>query len=250
VEPEPSPDELSAVAHVAGRIIAPPSMSDWYENYARNHVRRLAHDLAIIRACCAADGKLVEFGSIPPILIGALAKQGFAVTGVDVDPSRFADSLDRLGVEVRRCDIERERLPFGDGSFDCATFNELLEHLRLDPIFTTREVFRVLKPGGKLLLSTPNLRSMVGLRNLLLKNRGAWCSGGIYDEYEKLTMLGHMGHVREYTTREVGEFLIRVGFGVERIIYRGDAAGWKEQLVTRALPGLKRFFTCVATKPL
>jgi hypothetical protein len=61
-------------------------------------------------------------GSIPPILTGAQANRGFAVTGIDIDPSRFADSLDRLGVEVRRCDIERGRLPFADGSFDCATF--------------------------------------------------------------------------------------------------------------------------------
>jgi SAM-dependent methyltransferase len=48
-----------------------------------------------------------------------------------------------------------ERLPFADASFDLVTCSEVLEHIRT-PSRALREMHRVLKPGGTLLLSTPS----------------------------------------------------------------------------------------------
>jgi ubiquinone/menaquinone biosynthesis C-methylase UbiE len=48
-----------------------------------------------------------------------------------------------------------ERLPFCDNEFDLLWCSEVIEHL-LDPAFTIQEFKRVLKPGGKLLMTTPN----------------------------------------------------------------------------------------------
>jgi ubiquinone/menaquinone biosynthesis C-methylase UbiE len=51
-----------------------------------------------------------------------------------------------------------EALPFRDGSFDCLLLSEVIEHLDA-PQFSIREAVRVLKSGGRLLITTPNYRS-------------------------------------------------------------------------------------------
>ncbi len=57
-----------------------------------------------------------------------------------------------------------KRLPFEDNSFDLVTCQTLLIHLD-SPILAVKEMFRVLKPGGKVLISEPNNFSQSTFRN-------------------------------------------------------------------------------------
>src|SRR5262249_49789596 len=143
---------------------------------------------------------------------------------------------------------EHSPLPFDDDAFNVVVFNEVFEHLRINPIFTLGEVRRVLKPGGRVLLATPNLRSANGLGNFLLRGRAMSCGGGLFYEYQKLCNLGHMGHVREYTTREVIEFLTAIGFRVEEITYRGVVAGIPNWIIINLVPALRPFVSYRAVK--
>jgi ubiquinone/menaquinone biosynthesis C-methylase UbiE len=52
-----------------------------------------------------------------------------------------------------------ERLPLADESFDCILLSEVIEHLEA-PQISIREASRVLRPGGRLLVTTPNYRSL------------------------------------------------------------------------------------------
>lgn len=52
-----------------------------------------------------------------------------------------------------------ERLPLADESFDCVLLSEVIEHLKA-PKISIREASRVLRPGGRLLVTTPNYRSL------------------------------------------------------------------------------------------
>ena len=127
-------------------------------------------------------------------------------------------------------------------------FNELFEHLRINPIFTMREIHRVLKPGGRLMLSTPSLRSLRGLANLLLKDKSFSVSANLYEAYEKLEWLGHMGHVREYTATEVTVFLDRLGFDIDALVFRGRDPNNLINRIIGVFPALKPFVTYVARR--
>lgn len=241
--------DLVLLADLAQRIQPnDTALQAWFDRYCEQHYQRLARDLEIVRAHVRPKARVLEYGAIPLLMTGALAASDFDVRAIDIRPERFAAAIDALGLEVIRCDVETDSLPFARGEFDAVLFNEIFEHLRIDPIFTLREALRVLKPGGVLLLSTPNLRSFRGLRNLILHNRGYAVSAGVYEQYAKLETLGHMGHVREYTTDEVVDFLGRIGFRVEKVIYRGGHGRGVVGLAERLLPSLRPFFSVVARK--
>jgi len=80
---------------------------------------------------------------------------GNIVIGVDIDARALSLAHTRLGIATVSLDLNRERLPFDDGSFDIVVAGEVLEHL-VDPGFAVSEARRVLVPGGRLIGSVPN----------------------------------------------------------------------------------------------
>ncbi len=245
----PADRSLQTLIEVEGRIRPDdPGLEAWVAKYRREHRNRLAFDLEIVARHLEPGATILEYGAVPLSTTAALVELGYAVTGLDVAPERFASTIEDNHLTVVRCDVENETVPFADRSFEAILFNELFEHLRISPIFTLREAWRVLEPQGLLLLSTPNLRSLRGLRNLAIDGRGHASSGGIFEQYEKIDTLGHMGHVREYTQREVSEFLERIGFQTEVRIFRGGHGRGLAGVAERLLPQLRPFFTIVARK--
>lgn len=233
-----------------GEKIQPDSSNllSWYKNYVLGHTERLALDLDLVRKYAQSGDALLDIGSVPPLLLGALKQLEYRVQGVDIAPERFESSFTKHGIPVAKCNIETERLPFPDHAFDLVTFNEIFEHLRINLVFTMSEVLRVTKHNGTLLLSTPNLKSLSGIINFIARSKACSCQEGIFDEYLKLSTLGHMGHVREYTPREVSEFLARIGWHVQKFIYRGRYSGHVRNCITNVLVQMKPFVTVVATR--
>jgi SAM-dependent methyltransferase len=80
---------------------------------------------------------------------------GNTVTGVDIDQQALALAGERLGIATVWLDLNREKLPFGDGAFTVVVAGELLEHL-LDPFSVVSEIHRVLAHGGTFVGSVPN----------------------------------------------------------------------------------------------
>ena len=241
---------------VVGEVIAcvrpdDEALGAWYEKYSRRQAKRLAYDVDYVAKFVDPAAKILEFGSMPPILTAALTRKGFRVTGLDLKPERFGSTVEAEGLHVEKVDFETERLPLADGEFDTVIFNEVFEHLRINPIFTMREVHRVLRPKGMLMLSTPNLTSWKGWYFFALKGRLA---PDLFGEYEKLATVGHMGHVRIYSVGEVKAFLERVGFRVTVVIHRGEfqsPAEWKKRvgdLVLRNLPRFRTSFSLIAER--
>jgi 2-polyprenyl-3-methyl-5-hydroxy-6-metoxy-1,4-benzoquinol methylase len=72
----------------------------------------------------------------------------------------YRDDLMTMGnVEVAVADLNRGPLPYADASFDLVTCTEVIEHLE-HYRFAIREIWRVLRPGGICVISTPNVLNL------------------------------------------------------------------------------------------
>ncbi len=222
---------------------------DWFQNYANNHLNRLSFDLDYLLGEFnhPQETSVLEIGSLPLLLTLAMQKKGFQVTGFDVNPARFSKSIEKLNLNVIQGSMGEKTLPFKDNTFDAVIMNEVFEHLNTNLISVVNEIKRVLKPNGKVFISTPNLRSLVGIKNFLVKGKAYSCCGEIYEEYEKIGKYGHMGHVREYTPQELITFLNKLNFDIYKLIYRGKYPK-KYRIIEALIPSLKPFFSIIAVK--
>lgn len=84
----------------------------------------------------------------------ALRERGFDAIGADIDP----EAATRLGAHFQKANLDAE-LPWPDQSFDAVISTEGIEHLENHFSFL-REVYRILKPGGMLVLTTPNITAL------------------------------------------------------------------------------------------
>jgi SAM-dependent methyltransferase len=109
--------------------------------------------------------------------------------------------------------VEEEPFPFDDDAFDVVLFCEVIEHLLMNPLAALREINRVLREGGRLVLTTPNVNR---LDNVLSMVAGA----NIYDPYSGYGPYGR--HNREYNKHELTRLLEFAGFEIE-LSFTADA---------------------------
>ncbi len=100
-------------------------------------------------------GRLLEVGCGTGDLLAGVRDLGWTVTGVDFDPAAVAVAR-RRGLSVQEGDLASQG--FADGSFDAVTMFHLIEHVP-DPGALLAECRRVLAPGGRIVVVTPNPRS-------------------------------------------------------------------------------------------
>ena len=133
---------------------------------------------------------------------------------VDIDRMSVIKAKD-AGFKSISLDVSREILPFSNNHFDLVYMGELIEHL-LNPDFSIREIYRVTKSGGKIIITTPNLASWYN-RILLLAGMTPINIEVSTEEVvgRKFKFLGNgsppVGHIRVFTKRAMVEFLQKKG---------------------------------------
>jgi SAM-dependent methyltransferase len=120
---------------------------------------------------------------------------GAEPAGIEIFPGPAATARQR-GVEVAALDLEREAFPWADGTFDVVVVNQVLEHLK-NIWLPLAEIYRVLRPGGLLVASVPNLASLhnrlllaCGVQPTSIRVRGPHVRGYTASEFAALLGLG------------------------------------------------------------
>jgi glycosyltransferase involved in cell wall biosynthesis/SAM-dependent methyltransferase len=120
---------------------------------------------------------------------------------------RHPVSGEEFQFQEKNVDLEHDRFPFPDSYFDVALCCELIEHLREDPMHMLIELNRILKWGGLLILTTPNIASAHSIREAISGSSPYIC--GVH-HIEKPAER----HMREYTFKDVSIALESSGFKV------------------------------------
>lgn len=143
--------------------------------YHRTHRKRLGRTLSVFLDEQPTKGKLLEIGTtnvVPIILKELVPDLEVHVTQYDLTKPEKGKATLNKGEASRTCpvyrvNIETTPLPVKDETFDYVLCCEVLEHMEQDPMFMLSEINRVLKPGGTLILTTPNVVSSQGITRML-----------------------------------------------------------------------------------
>jgi SAM-dependent methyltransferase len=102
-------------------------------------------------------GQLVDIGCGPGLLLNLARQRGYMVKGCDVSPWAAQYARD-LGLDVQTGDLHSVDYP--TGQFDVAIVNHTLEHVA-NPRGFLEEVYRILAPGGIVVVGVPNFASLM-----------------------------------------------------------------------------------------
>ena len=165
---------------------------------------------------CPPPRRLLELGAAPGALTLSLSRQGYDVTAVDLGEAldgwgdqaegAMTSAFTERGIQLLARDLESVPYPFDDETFDVVLLTEVIEHLRDYPARVVGEARRLLKPGGLLLITTPNAAAIQRRVDLLFGRTvytplRDWIGG-----------LPHARHAREYTVTELKSLISHAGF--------------------------------------
>ncbi len=163
-------------------------------------------------------GHLLDVGCSSGAFLSVARDVGFITTGVE-PAEKAARTAQGLGLDVFIGTLEQAG--FADQSFDVITLFEVIEHLK-EPIPLLQEAFRVLVPGGTMLIGTGNVDSWTAKIK-----RGAW---GYLD------INHHGGHISFFTPESISQIARHTGFVVDQIETRGVDLGSRLLSELAALP--------------
>ncbi len=154
-------------------------------------------------------GSLLDLPSGSGALSYRLSKEGFCVTACDIRPEQFKP----IEIPVVAGDLRR-RFPFDDNLFDYATFVEGPEHSE-NPLFAFREFARVLKPGGRLIVTLPNYTNIEQRLRYLFFGSTEKCI--TQERLQNSGGIASMLHITPLGYTQLRFFLETAGFEIELI---------------------------------
>jgi SAM-dependent methyltransferase len=227
----PAPDSVPAAANPLRDFYANPAVP---ASSGPDRANRQAEMLTDVLAAVPAAARILDVGCGDGFATSVVARRngGHHFVGLDWSAPSLAQAAGR-GLAVLRAGLDAP-LPVRSGSVDVVIMSEVIEHL-VDTDSAVEEAYRVLRPGGSLLLSTPNLAAWY--------NRGLLALGiqPVFSEVSLRSVFGRpgnqvAGHLHMFTRRALVEFLAAYGLECVRV------AGARYHDVPTVLRPLDRIF--------
>ena len=178
--------------------------------------RRLRAHMKLLEAV-GTGKRVLDVGSSSGYLAKPLRERGNTIVGLELDPAA-AREAEQYCERVLVGDVETMELPLDLASFDVVLCGDVIEHLR-SPGAALARLRPFLKPGGRLVVSTPNVANWA-MRLSLLGGRWRYTDRGILDR----------SHTHLFTRTTLREALERAGYVIDRIDFSAPVPGDSDRL--------------------
>ncbi len=213
------------------------------EQYLYDCWERVQHTLVWLERLAEGGARRVlELGASPYVLTLLAQKHlplSLTLANFFGDPGRNGRAADGYRLDGQAAELafdhfnlETDRFPYDEAAFDVVLFCDVIEHLLLSPDFAVSEMARVVRPGGHVIVTTPNATRLGNLARLV---RGQ----NVYAGYSPYGAYGR--HNREYTLDEVTTLLARHGLSpLEAEVRNIYPHPWRSRFVQSLRPKVWR----------
>lgn len=141
--------------------------------------------------------RLLDVGAGAGLLLSQAQSRGWEIFGVELSTYGPAYAKKHFAIDITQGKLEDARYP--DGHFDVVMLQDTIEHVP-NPKSLLSEIHRILRPGGALVISTPNYNSL-----------GRRFFGSHW------ALISPVEHLCLFTPRSLKKLLVRTGFGIARL---------------------------------
>lgn len=196
-------------------------------NGQQARVRMFEHLIDRLQKRHPKPGKILDVGCFTGTLLDVAKARGWEPWGVEINKVASGYAREQLGYQVFTAELQKAGLQAG--FFDAVSMTDVAEHV-IDPKETFEEIFRILKPGGMLVMTVPNGSVQIPKENWKRRlNKGP----GV--------VIGGLGHVNHFSQSSVKRLLRGIGFADVRV-----GCMIPERQYSAKIDRLKRAYVAVA----
>lgn len=196
---------------------------------------------------------ILDVGCTDGFLSRKFKDMGLYTIGIDASASAVETARAHTD-EAYVIDTGGEPLPLPNDKVELIWAGEIIEHI-FDTEFFLEELLRVAKPGGRLVLSTPNLAAWINRIALLLGTQPFFTETGVRPSNQGSFLRqvsAPAGHIRNFTQSSLKHLLERCGWTVESMqgaaLLSGKSVLWMDKLISHTLPSLATDLVFVCRK--
>ena len=151
-------------------MIGNETQSGLHSNYILERQKRIKSfsklynsRLSLIESLYPRKGNLLDVGCGAGFFLNVAKERGWSCHGMEILPEYIKYAQESFGLKNIRLESLDEFITFNTNSFDVITLWDLIEHLR-NPLNSLKKIYHILKPGGLLVIWTPNVKNAIFLK--------------------------------------------------------------------------------------
>lgn len=153
--------------------------------------------------------RVLDVGCFPYHMGKALEVMGYEVWGIASAHEPIANK------NISILNIETDKFPYKNNFFDLVLCSEVVEHLPHSPVPAIREMYRVTKPTGHVLITTPNIARSINQGKMLLGRAPVYSIDAFLENGGLGSNLYHR-HNREFTLAELTRLTRHAGWQIDK----------------------------------